>query len=326
MFLQMSDKGKVIRKCIICGKDDYKTMFTFTYEYLTNIFNVRSGYVDEIGWTPDTTSSIVKCRKCGSIYTRDVFVGYERHRSNCPLEEEVYASPFGYTMPMAEGVWVLNSIFILIQNNVIHQMQNSQKRFKFLEFGSGSGALSNLARAMGIRDVYALDPYTVCQKTYYEKFNFPGIVFSRDKDEIFKHAPFDVVVSSSAFEHFFDPANELISIYNNMSKGGFFYITNPFMDIDREITQLKNAKSISKKDPISHYHPGHINYLKPKQFKGLLEKIGFEVMSLSVKPPVPLSKFTIKNYLRGSAVRFVKTAFNLLGVPYGRHCFLVRKK
>jgi hypothetical protein len=49
----MSDNGKMIRKCIICGKDDYKTIFTFTYEYLTNIYkNVSSGYVDEIGWTP----------------------------------------------------------------------------------------------------------------------------------------------------------------------------------------------------------------------------------------------------------------------------------
>ena len=175
-------------------------------------------------------------------------------------------------------------------------------------------------------EVYALDPYTVCQKTYYEKFNFPGIVFSRDKDEIFKHAPFDVVVSGSVFEHLFDPVNELISIYDNMNKGGFFYITNPFMDIDREITQLKNAKSIYKKDPISHYHPAHINYLKPKQFKNLLERIGFEVMSLSVKAPVPLSKYTINNFLRSNAVRFAKTVFNQLGVPYSRHCFIVRKK
>ena len=98
------------------------------------------------------------------------------------------------------------------------------------------------------------------------------------------------------------------------------------MDIDREITQLKNAKSIYKKDPISHYHPGHINYLKPKQFKDLLKKIGFEVLSFSVKPPVPLTKTTIKPFLRRNAVQFAKTAFNLLGVPYSRHAFIVRKK
>ena len=324
----MSDKGKVIRKCIICGKDDYKIMFTFTYEYLTNIYkNVQSGYIDEIGWTPDTTSSIVRCQRCGSVYTRDVFVGYERDRSNKPLEEETTDSSIGngYSIQLAEAAWIHNFILFLAQNNFNH-MRGSQKRIKYLEFGSGSGALSNLARAMGIRDVYALDPYTSTQKIYYEKYNFPGIVFSRDKDEIFKHAPFDVVVSSSVFEHLFDPANELISIYDNMSRGGIFYVTNPFMDIDREITQLKNAKSIYKKDPISHYHPGHINYLKPKQFKDLLKKIGFEVLNFSVKPPVPLSKYTVKAFLRSNAVRFAKTAFNLLGVPYSRHCFIVRKK
>ena len=323
----MFDNRKVVRKCIICGKDDYEAIFTFTYEYLTKIYkNVSLESVKEMGWTPDTRSSIVRCLKCKSIYVRDVFVGYERGRGDHPLEEEVYPSTSGYTVQTAEGVWVLNSIFFLTQNNMFHQKRNSQNRIKFLEFGSGDGALSNLARAMGIRDVYALDPYTSTQKIYYEKYNFPGIVFSRDKDVIFKHAPFDVVVSGSVFEHLFDPVNELISIYDNMNKGGFFYITNPFMDIDREITQLKNAKSIYKKDPISHYHPAHINYLKPKQFKNLLERIGFEVMSLSVKAPVPLSKYTINNFLRSNAVRFAKTVFNQLGVPYSRHCFIVRKK
>jgi len=29
----MSDNGKVIRKCIICGKDDYENIFTFTYVF-----------------------------------------------------------------------------------------------------------------------------------------------------------------------------------------------------------------------------------------------------------------------------------------------------
>jgi len=313
----MSDNGKVIRKCIICGSDDYETIFTFTYEYLTNIYkNVSSGYVDEIGWTPETTSSIVRCLKCGSIYTRDVFTGYERAKTNNPLEVATSGSS-GYTQP--GGVWILNCVLFLAQNSL-------QKPIKFLDFGSGGGALSNLARAMGIRDVYALDPYTIYQKTYYEKYNFPGIVFSRDKDEIFKHAPFDVVVCNGTFEHLFDPVNELVSIYENMSKGGFFYVNNPFMDIDREINQLRNAKLIYKKDSISHYHPGHINYLKPKQFKDLLRKIGFEVLSFNVKPSVPLAKTTIKLFLRRTAVQFAKTAFNLLGVPYSRHSFIVRKK
>ena len=98
------------------------------------------------------------------------------------------------------------------------------------------------------------------------------------------------------------------------------------MDIDREINQLRNAKLIYKKDSISHYHPGHINYLKPKQFKDLLRKIGFEVLSFNVKPSVPLAKTTIKLFLRRTAVQFAKTAFNLLGVPYSRHSFIVRKK
>ena len=111
-----------------------------------------------------------------------------------------------------------------------------------------------------------------------------------------------------------------------MSKGGVFYVNNPFMDIDREIDQLLNAKTIYKKDNISHYHPGNINYLKPKQFKYLLKKIGFDVLSFNVKPPVPLTKYAFKNILRRNVVQFAKTAFNLLGVPYSRHAFIVRKK
>tara|TARA_B100001971_G_scaffold210143_1_gene235027 strand:+ start:710 stop:952 length:243 start_codon:yes stop_codon:yes gene_type:complete len=39
----MSDNGKVIRKGIICGKDDYEDIFTFTYEYLTNTYKNSEG-------------------------------------------------------------------------------------------------------------------------------------------------------------------------------------------------------------------------------------------------------------------------------------------
>ena len=322
----MFDNGKIIRKCIICGKDHYETMFTFTYDFLTKIFkNIGPGYVEEIGWSPDTRSSIVRCLECKCSYVRDVFVGYERAKGDKPIEEATCNSS-SCGSNWAERVWILNCIFFLAQNVSYKKTLNDKKGINFLDFGSGSGNLSNLARAMGIRDVYALDPYTICQKAYYEKYNFPGIVFSRDKDEIFKHAPFDVVVCNGTFEHLFDPVNELVSIYDNMSKGGFFYVNNPFMDIDREINQLRNAKLIYKKDPISHYHPGHINYLKPKQFKGLLKKIGFEVLSFNVKPSVPLTKTTIKLFLGRNVVQFVKTAFNILGVPYSRHAFIVRKK
>ena len=322
----MTDNGKVIRKCIVCGKDHYETMFTLTYDYLTKIYkNVSPEYVEAIGWSPDTRSSIVKCLKCKSIYVRDVFVGYERTKADMPIEKPSYNPNVSWSH-WAERVWILNCLLFLAQNISCKKPLNNKKGINFLDFGSGAGDYSNLARTMGIKDVYALDPYTVAHKTYYEKYNFPGIVFSRDKDEIFKHAPFDLVVSSSVVEHLFDPVNELVSIYDNMSKGGVFYVNNPFMDIDREIDQLLNAKTIYKKDNISHYHPGHINYLKPKQFKYLLKKIGFEVLSFNVKPPVPLTKYAIKNILRRNVVQFAKTAFNLLGVPYSRHAFIVRKK
>ena len=322
----MSDNGKVIRKCIICGKDHYETMFTFTYDYLTKIYkNVSPEYMEAIGWSPDTKSSIVRCLKCKSIYVRDVFVGYERTKADMPIEKPSYNPNVSWSN-WAERVWILNCLLFLAQNISCKKTLNNKKGINFLDFGSGAGDYSNLARAMGIKDVYALDPYTVTQKTYYEKNNFPGIVFSRDKDEIFKHAPFDLVVSSSVVEHLFDPVNELVSIYDNMSKGGVFYVNNPFMDLDRDINQLLNAKTIYKKDTISHYHPGHINYLKPKQFKCLLKKIGFEVLSFNVKPPVPLTKYAIKSILRRNVVQFAKTAFNLLGVPYSRHAFIVRKK
>jgi hypothetical protein len=49
-------------------------------------------------------------------------------------------------------------------------------------------------------------------------------------------------------------------------------------------------------------------------------------LSLNVKPPVPLTKYTIIVYLRRNAVQFTKTAFNILGVPYSRHAFIAAKK
>ena len=51
-----------------------------------------------------------------------------------------------------------------------------------------------------------------------------------------------------------------------MATSGLLYINNPKMDLDSEADALKIAKKITKKDKLSYYHPGHLNYMTATHF------------------------------------------------------------
>ena len=87
-----------------------------------------------------------------------------------------------------------------------------------------------------------------------------------------------------------DPKKDISRIYDNMATGGHFYINQPFMNLPKEIKALKQAQKIVKKMPISHYHPGHVNYLTNLQFRLFLENFGFKILNIGKNPLVQCKK------------------------------------
>ena len=68
---------------------------------------------------------------------------------------------------------------------------------------------------------------------------------------------------------------------------------NPFgrVDVEGELRQLKAATSVTKSSAISHYHPGHVNYLTQGQFSALMRRCGFEAVNIGVNPLVSPKSF-----------------------------------
>lgn len=284
MNTKIVDQDKVTRRCIICDSDNYEILFSYTYDFLTKVRDHSPELLAEIGWSEDTTSSIVRCKNCRAKYIRDVIPGFERSKKELSDEEVVNLwnghNSYKKLFRVEYRMWRLYSTISLAINNL-------SKDIKLLDYGAGAGVWCNMARALGVKDVFAYDPYSAYNPKYYQSYNFPGIYASRSWGKIQDNAPFDVVICNSTFEHLFDPKEDISRIHDNMTRGGYFYIDNPFFDLDNEIDSLRKAKKIVKKMEISHYHPGHVNLLTPYKFKSFLKSFGFKIINIRGNPLIP---------------------------------------
>ena len=324
--------SKVVRSCILCGAKDGVPMFTYTYDFLTNVRGHPPEELERTGWTKDTTSTIVKCGACSCIYVRDVVVwpeSFRRLRSEEWRTAEA-AEELARTTMAARATYknyrALDNENWVIRNLVWLAADFFERDIKFLDFGAGGGTSSNAARVYGVRDVIAYDPnYIDSIQTHFDRTSHPGIRCVRSKDELPELGPFDAAVFQSAVEHVLDPRAELKTIYDNMSEGGYLYVNNPFMDLENEIGELCAATRIEKRDSISHYHAGHLNYMTPMEFSRLLREVGFRITPLLHYPPIPLTWRHLGRYLIRNMKFGVRMTQNILGIPYHRFFFIVRK-
>ena len=329
--LAASSTHSVIRTCIICGVDDAEDMFTFTRDFLVNIRDHNPVTLTDKGWTDDVTSTIVKCRKCSSIYIRDLHVSSEEYWEKRNKDSESAESLEARRNRIASKETFRQYADLDAQNwtvrNVIQLSAEGKNRdIKFLDYGAGGAETSNMARGCGVHHVVAYDPhYAENIQEIHNKTNFPGILSIRDEEQLAELGPFDAVVFQSAIEHVTNPLGELKTIFSLMAPGGYFYVNNPVMDLNKELGQLKAAKKIVKKDRISYYHPDHLNYLTARQFEDLLKSVGFKVTARTHYPPVLLSKKTLRKFVFRQLKVAIRTTQNLLGLPYDRQYFIVQK-
>ena len=320
-----------IRPCIICGSKDCTPVFDFTLDFAVRVRGQTEASMRSQGWDDDTTSTIVKCRQCGCNYVRDTAIPSLAYRSAASdhsltadsIEErrarvsqkDVYKNYhlFDYQ------VWVVRML--------VQLASTAQKRdIKLLDYGAGGGETSSIARVMGVRDVIAYDPnWAEAIQTHFDSTNFPGIQCVRDKAELPALGPFDAAIFQSAIEHVLDPRAELQTIFDLMAPGGFFYVNNPVMEIDKEIGALRAAKQIRKKDRISYYHFGHFNYMMPRHIEQLIKEVGFEITPMVHYPPVHWAPGHYREYFTRNLKRAIRYTQNLLGLPYDRYFYILRK-
>lgn len=319
----------LVRDCVLCGADDAAPLFTYTFRYLTEVLGMAPAAARAKGWSEATSSTIVRCRRCACIYVRDAVLESlpeppeEDAARGADVERRVAAArahdTFKFYRTNDEEAWIVRNLVFLAADR-------QQRDIRFLDFGAGRANACTVARALGVRDVFAYDPFYVSYiQDVLDRANAPGIVALRTRRELLESAPFDAVVFQSSIEHVADPRGELATIYEAMAPGGYLYVNNPFMDLARELDELRQARRIAKKDRISHYHPWHLNYLTPAQFRRLLEECGFRVTPLALYPPVPAVARLWRKILWRNAKAAIRLAQNAMRLPYDRYVFVAEK-
>jgi 2-polyprenyl-3-methyl-5-hydroxy-6-metoxy-1,4-benzoquinol methylase len=327
----MSVDSKITRPCIICSSEHFDEKFTYTYEFMTQVRGHDGARLAQQGWVPGATSTIVKCCDCGCCYVRDVL--------RLPAEYMV-AEIAKRAAPDALGDYIRkvrnaetfkryrqrDQMNWMVRNTISLAAERQGRDIRMLDFGAGGGQACNAARANGVRDVIAYDPYFVdTTQEYYNATNYSGILCISTPEELAKKGPYDAVIFQSAIEHVMDPRAELQLIFENMTQGGYLYVNNPVMNLDAELAQLTAANKISKRDAINHYHPWHLNYMMPREFERMLQDIGFKILPMGYHTPAVPGAGAVRRRIAVTIKASIRWIQNILGLPYTRYVYYVQK-
>lgn len=322
---------KILRNCVVCGANDYEEKFSFTMDFLVNVRGHQREKLLSTEWHDGESSTIVKCNKCGCNYIRDVFITekaeidrrYESYTNDDWYERHLEREASNNTIAFFKDRDLQNNAVRMI---VLLALKEQNRGVKILDFGAGGADTSNFARAMGVNDVVAYDPvYSPNEKIKFDRCNFPGIHCTNKIEELLDLGPFDAVIFQSSVEHVVDPRGELQTIYDLMSNGGYLYVNNPVMPLDRELNELQSAKRIKKSDRISYYRPEHLNYMLPHHFEAMLKGIGFIITPMVYFPPIPFCRSMLRPYILRKVKYLIRYLSNIFHVPYARQFYIVQK-
>jgi len=325
----------IVRDCIICSSPNHESVFTYTYDFLTKVRWSDPESIAKKGWSEDTVSTIVRCTDCGCFYLRDVVhpIPDSEKRGNSPsdnrkIDRNLQHFAHIYREQSRPRAYAKRARDTSVAVNLL-QIASARLRheIKVLDFGAGLGGTSSAFRGLGVHDVVAFDlAYRADRQEIYDQFCYSGIHCSNSKSDAEKYAPFNLVVCQAVIEHVLDPLDELNWIFEQMSPGGLLYISNPLMDLTKELEALKSAEKISAKDAISHYHPRHYNYMLPKHFENLLASVGFKILpAVFTYNPGPLYSGSAGFFFAQNCKSITRFLLNLAGLSPRRQDYLVEK-
>lgn len=325
--------NKFIRNCIVCGSENATDVFSYSFEFMVGVRGTSPELLRAKGLSEGGISTIVKCDVCGCNYIKDVEIDYQTASAR---EFDVNKAP---KKPLEERLRNISNIFtskridnnlrlLKIFENAVRQVRAAgAAEIKVLDFGAGSAGFSNLAKVTGADLVVAYDlGYEDYIQDVFDTACANGIRATNDLSEVESHAPYNIIFCQSMIEHVTDPRAILDHLQQYLDDDGIVYINNPIMNIDREISQLRAAAKIGKKDQISYYHPGHLNYMMPVHFIRMYGDAGFKASRVYPEPFVKPKGAGAVEVLMRRTFHQLKRAIIYLRPDYPRACFFLTKQ
>jgi len=321
-----------IRNCINCGEDNSELMFAFTKKWLMEVRDTPTERLDELNIDENFSSSIVKCKNCGCGYIKDVL---ESRKKNSDWSKDVVRESIDSYQKLfsRKSVNHLQYEYSLIQNllDLVLKKKKDKSELSLLDYGSSLSILTPMSRVMGFSKVMAYDPLHPNNISEIAPQNTAiNYQFVNNLEEVKAKAPFDAIICQSADEHFYDLKGEIKNIYDLLSDDGVVYFSHPIMDLDADISHLRNEANVEDEKTLSRlratFHIHHLNYVMPKMFKGMLKSAGFKLIKgIKLKQRVVGVNFLNFSNLKLFFKSLAKYFLGLLGSNYKKTEFFLTK-
>lgn len=278
--------------CNICGSNDIFQKFSLTE------FNVH------------------KCKKCDQVFLSQIpseEILRKRYSSDYYSERKDYYFNNKITNPQ-HGEWNEN---IEAFNKGLERLNNfKSEKGRLLDIGCGLGIFLHMAKIEGwVPCGIDISPYAV--QYAREKFDLEVYNKGELKEAEFPPNSFDVVTLWDSLEHLPDPLGQLKEIHRILKDDGLIMLNIPneasllriMAKLLYEITKGKLTYPVRKL-----YHIYHIYYFDPRTVKNLLEKGGFEIVSVEGNT-IPLVKARGSSLEKG-LVKLLSQLERVLGMKY----------
>lgn len=263
-------------KCNNCGSKEYSTLLTIEKEIINNT----------------CTFSIVKCKKCGLVYSTP--------RLSKKSLSIIYDQSYDEVENVVEHVNKIKS------NNFIRRIYNiitaeyrgeviRKATGKVLDIGCGRGMLLEEIKERGC-EVYGTEVNPKSQKICEKK----GIKFySGEVEELkFDDNFFDTVILWHVVEHLEKPQQTIQEILRILKPGGRLFISTP------------NIKSYLRKIFgefwIAWYIPCHLYYFSKDSIVNLFKQTDFKITKSFTTSSVYFFRCSLANALRGKKLGILK--------------------
>jgi len=225
-------------KCKICNTDSPKLLgIRGNLEYV--------GAPKLLTTEEHMVTCVVKCRRCGFIYTTPkILLSFKKMT-------DFYSQPEEYQSSTCEdSLRIFNKTLNLIEKFIGH-------RGKLLDVGSGKGEFLAAARAKGW-EVFGVEPSVNFVQYTKNKFGL-NVQNSILEEARFPENFFDVVTLNMVLEHIDNPHSLLSTIQRTLKKGGLLYIEVPNMD-SALLGLIRFYFWLTRRDWSPHISPLHYPY------------------------------------------------------------------
>lgn len=207
--------------------------------------------------------SIIRCKQCDLMFTSP--------RPTSSSMKSFYEGGFYETQEKAVKRLLVNPVMVVFQRLRLRQVTRVKKTGKLLDIGSGKGKFLAMA-AHNKWEAWGVEPSNRSRSFVKDKSGEK--VFGDEFEEAaIPDGFFDIVTMWHTLEHFYDPLDILAKVHAKLNERGLLVVRVPNSDS----WDFKLGKA-------NWFHldlPRHLYHFSPKSLSTMLEKAGFQVVSVS---------------------------------------------